>query len=343
MFNLIFDPPSLASKDMRQYPSNTMSLGLSVCWRGPPGSGKRHALQSQLHLWAKSIGQIYLLKKQLWNAPLHNGDADTDEADEEVSEKVLLPMEVSIMHWGFDVSRMSLQDKQYVKSILQRWGRGSQVLTSGHTQRCLVFYHAHLLSSESILFLQAFLEENYQDTILWLTSEQPLPLRLSDWCVEIPVTSQGRDLSLEKIKLLSPPTGLSHTIMTLEDEIVLIYKAWSLTPATLSDVKKIRAIVYGLLHRNIRWADGFHQWMFALDCIPLTQSQKSQLSKICISQPFTGSGQTVPSYRIPILWENYLLLIRNALSPPLKEKPAVLANERSPRGNRSKAKSKVPV
>jgi hypothetical protein len=240
---------------------------------------------------------------------------DTADADEESDEKALLPMEVSIMHWGFDVSRMSLQDKQYVKSILQRWGRGSQVLSTGHTQRCLVFYHAHLLSSESVLFLQAFLEENYQDTILWLTSEQPLPPRLSDWCVEIPVSSSGRDLSLEKIKLCSPPTGLSNTIVTLEDEIVLIYKHWLTTPATLSDVKRVRNLVYGLLHRNIRWTDGFHQWMFALECLPLTHSQKSELSKICISQPFTGSGQTVPSYRIPILWENYLLLIRNALAP----------------------------
>jgi len=290
-----------------------MSLGLSICWRGPPGSGKRHSLQTQLQLWAKSIGQIYAIKKQQWNAPLHNGD--TEEADEE-EDKPLLPMEVSIMHWGFDVSRMSLQDKQYVKSILQRWGRGSQVLSSGHVQRCLVFYHAHLLSSESILFLQAFLEENHQDTVIWLTSEQPLPPRLSDWCIEIPVTSQGRDLSLERLKLSVPPSGLSSTIVTLEDEILLIYKAWLSTPATLSDVKRIRAIVYGLLHRNIRWTDGFHQWMFALDLIPLTQSQKSALAKILVSQPFTGPGQTVPSYRIPILWENYLLLIRNALSPP---------------------------
>lgn len=286
-----------------------MTLGLSICWRGPPGSGKRHALQTQLQLWAKSIGQLYALKKQLWNAPLHNGD--TEEPDEE-EEKALLPMEVSIMHWGFDVSRMSLQDKQYVKSILQRWGRGSQVLSSGHVQRCLVFYHAHLLSSESIIFLQAFLEENYQDTVLWLTSEHPLPPRLADWCIEIPTSSEGRDLSLEKLKR-SVPNQVS--VSTLEEDIVLIYKAWISTPAKLSDVKKIRAIVYGLLHRNIRWTDGFHQLMFALDRIPLTPSQKSTLAKIFISQPFTGPGQTVPSYRIPILWENYLLLIRNALAP----------------------------
>lgn len=318
-----------------------MSLGLSICWRGPPGSGKRHSLQTQLQLWAKSIGQIYAIKKQQWNAPLHNGD--TEEADEE-EDKPLLPMEVSIMHWGFDVSRMSLQDKQYVKSILQRWGRGSQVLSSGHVQRCLVFYHAHLLSSESILFLQAFLEENHQDTVIWLTSEQPLPPRLSDWCIEIPVTSQGRDLSLERLKLSVPPSGLSSTIVTLEDEILLIYKAWLSTPATLSDVKRIRAIVYGLLHRNIRWTDGFHQWMFALDLIPLTQSQKSALAKILVSQPFTGPGQTVPSYRIPILWENYLLLIRNALSPSAAHAP--LAEESlslSPAKDKKKRVVKKPI
>jgi hypothetical protein len=103
--------------------------------------------------------------------------------------------------------------------------------------------------------------------------------------------------------------------LTPEQEIVTIYKRWLQTPPTLSDVKEIRAIVYGLLHRNIRWTDGFHQWMFALDLLPLTPDQRKTLSAICIQQPFTGSGQTVPSYRIPVLWENYLCLLRNALAP----------------------------
>ena len=298
-----------------------MSLGLSICWRGPPGSGKRNALQSQLAQWSRSIGQHYVLKKQLWDAPLHNGD--TEEADEESSEKALLPMEVSVIHWGFDVARMSLQDKQYIKSILSRWGRGSQVLAaSNHSQRCLVFYHAHLLSSESILFLQAFLEDCYKDTVLWLTSEYPLPPRLSDWCVEIPTHANGTDLSLERLKRGATAQALPGTLLTLEDEIVAVYKHWLATPATLSDVKRIRTLVYGFLHRNIRWTDGFHQLMFALELIPLTQVQREALAKICISQPFTGPGQTVPSYRIPILWENYIMLIRNVLSPatPVKVK-----------------------
>jgi hypothetical protein len=300
-----------------------MTLGLSICWRGPPGSGKRHALQQQLAMWAKAIGQLYVLKHQSWDAPLQGGGEEEDASDTESDEKALLPMEMSILHWGFDCARMSLQDKQYVKSILQRWGRGSQVLaTQQHSQRCLVFYHAHLLSSESVLFLQAFLEENYQDTVLWLTSEHPLPARLADWCVEVPV--EGTDTSLEKLDLKEIPT--------IKSEILQIYKAWMETPPTLSDVKKIRAIVYALLHRNIRWTEGFHHWMFALESLPLTQEQKKALATICIRQPFTGSGQTVPSYRIPILWENYLCLLRNALAPA----PAPTQQEKiiKPRKNR---------
>lgn len=291
-----------------------MSLGLSICWRGPPGSGKRKALQHQLQLWAKSIGQLYCVKRQSWNAPLQGGESTEDDDADDGPEKALLPMEISIIHWGFDCSRMSLQDKQYVKSILERWGRGSQVLSTGHSQRCLVFYHAHLLSSESVLFLQAFLEENYQDTVLWLTSEHPLPPRLADWCIELPVAS-ATDLSLELLLRNAPPQSKAASILTPEQEIVTIYKRWLQTPPTLSDVKEIRAIVYGLLHRNIRWTDGFHQWMFALDLLPLTLDQRKALSAICIQQPFTGSGQTVPSYRIPVLWENYLCLLRNALAP----------------------------
>jgi hypothetical protein len=295
-----------------------MSYGLSICWRGPPGSGKRHALQQQLQAWAGSMGQTFALKRHYWDAPLQGGEAgsDSDDDADDSDKKALLPMESSLVHWGFDVARMSLQDKQYVKSILQRWGRGSQVLSQvdnqkeSPSQRCLVFYHAHLLSNESVLFLQAFLEENYKDSVLWLTSEHPLPTRLADWCIELPVPGFDRALA----KLQKP----SETIVTIEDEIQMIYKMWMRDEPKLSDVKRIRAIVYALLHRNIRWCDGFHLWMFGLDKLELTSAQRIRLAKICTQQPFTGAGQTVPSYRIPVLWENYLCQIRNVLSPPQK-------------------------
>jgi hypothetical protein len=262
------------------------------------------------------MGQIYVLKRQSWNAPLQGGDG-AEDAEVEEDDKVLLPMEVSVIHWGFDIARMSLQDKQYMKSILQRWGRGSQVLSSGvgNSQRCLVLYHAHLLSSESIIFLQAFLEENYKDTVLWMTSEHPLPPRIADWCIEIPIASTGTDYALAAIQAAAATHSQLDTIPTLENEIRLIYEHWMKTPPTLSDVKKVRAVVYALLHRNIRWTDGFHHWLIVLDTLTLTPTQRLALSQICIHQPFTGSGQTVPSYRIPILWENFLCSLRNALAP----------------------------
>ena len=299
--------------------------GQAIQLCGPPGSGKRHALQAQLKMWCESMKQLYVVKRQSWNAPIQGGDGADDAEPEE--EKPLLPMEVSIIHWGFDIARMSLQDKQYMKSILQRWGRGSQVLSGsdnqdGPSKRCLVLYHAHLMSSESVIFLQAFLEENHKDTVLWMTSEHPLPPRLADWCIEIPVKA-SEDLSLQRIRQTAPEHSSISTIPTLESEICQVYEHWMKNEPKLSDVRKIRSIVYALLHRNIRWTDGFHHWLIALDRIPITNTQRLRLAAICIKQPFTGSGQTVPSYRIPILWENFLCCLRNALAPPPAPEPVV--------------------
>jgi hypothetical protein len=314
------------------------SSGVSVCWRGPPGSGKRQALQQQLQLWAESIGQLYVLKKQFWDAPSQGGEDENDEKDDS-DEKALLPMEYSVVHWGFDVARMSLQDKQFIKSILQKWGRGSQVLGqgTGKNKRCLVLYHAHLLSSESILFLQAFLEENSEDSVLWLTSEHPLPSRLSDWCIEMAMPSQ-EDKSLLKLQR----SVSNEYFITIEEEIIDIYKKWMSKRPTLGDVKEIRSIVYSLLHRNIRWIEGFHHWLFALEKLPLTKEQKLKIALICKTQPFTGPGQTVPSYRIPVLWENYLINLREALAPaPTEEKTeGIINNEGSSRSRTNKSSSK---
>jgi len=304
----------------------------SICWRGPPGSGKRSLLQKELNAWAASMRQIYSLRTQPWNAPLQKDvqSSTADVEDDESDEKALLPMEVSFLHWGFDIARMSLQDKQYVKSILVKWGRGSQVLSDGHVQRCLVLYHAHLLSTESIILLQAFLEENSKDTVLWMTSEHPLPLRLADWCMEIPVASPGYDISLKKIQAESHVKGDHLSILHIHDELQSICKEWITCPPTLSDVKRIRLIVYGLLHRNIRWTDGFHLWLIAVDSLPISDAMRKAVAAVCMKQPFTGSGQTVPSYRIPILWEHYLCSLRNALAPAPTPTEVVI-KEKKPR------------
>lgn len=307
----------------------------SMCWRGPPGSGKRDLLQKELHLWARSIGQTYIVRTQPWNAPLQKDiqltSTAADDGDDD-DDKSLFPMELSVLHWGFDISRMSLQDKQYIKSILLKWGRGSQVLSDGHVQRCLVLYHAHLLSSESIILLQAFLEENHHDTVLWMTSEHPLPIRLADWCLEVPVASPGYDISLRKIQESSHEKSDSVSVPQIQDEIQRICKDWLTTQPKLSDVKRIRSIVYALLHRNIRWTDGFHQWLFAVEGLEMDDEKKRAVANVCIRQPFTGSGQTVPSYRIPILWENYLCSLRHALAPATPE--AEVPKEKKVRKNK---------
>jgi hypothetical protein len=173
-----------------------------------------------------------------------------------------------------------------------------------------------LLSSESIILLQAFLEENHQDTVLWMTSEHPLPIRLADWCQEIQVASPGYDISLRKIQESSHEKADIISVANIQDEIQTICREWLTTQPKLSDVKRIRSIVYALLHRNIRWTDGFHQWLFAIETLEMSDEKKRAVADVCIRQPFTGSGQTVPSYRIPILWEHYLCSLRDALAPP---------------------------
>jgi hypothetical protein len=47
----------------------------------------------------------------------------------------------------------------------------------------------------------------------------------------------------------------------------------------------------------------------------MDEERRRAVANVCIRQPFTGSGQTVPSYRIPILWEHYLCSLRHALAP----------------------------
>ena len=74
-----------------------------------------------------------------------------------------------------------LQDKIYLKPILQRWSTGSQVLAGnqGRASRILVFYHAHLFSTESYFLLHSLLENNFGDVSIWMTSELPVSARRS--------------------------------------------------------------------------------------------------------------------------------------------------------------------
>jgi hypothetical protein len=281
---------------------------LNLSWRGQPHSGKRTALHSALRRLAESRGVPFSIQtKQFFTGGVK---ADTtqisttadDEGDEGGSDKDCFPYEFSYVHVGFDISRMSMQDKIYLKPILQRWSVGSQVLT-GHQERAsriLVFYHAHLFSTESYFLLHSLLENNFGDVSIWMTSELPVAERLADYFIEIPVA---------KTLVSSGPTWHQIFEKTLT--------TWSQKDyPKLSDTMAIRSFLYELLMRNLRWTDCVHYLLDVALSIPLDKSKRNKVLEILAKQEATAAGQTIPSYRIPLLWEALFLELREALSQP---------------------------
>ncbi len=284
---------------------------LNICWRGQTRSGKKRQLHKALENLAALRGIPFsITMKQFYTQGLGKADGnqisttvEETHDDEGGSEKDSIPYEFSLLHIGFDIARMSMQDKIYLKPILQRWGVGSQVLTGNQERasRILVFYHAHLFSTESYFLLHSLLENNYGDVSIWLTSELPIAERLSDYFIEIPVEA---------------PT----TICTLPnpswfDIFRSILTKWSRKPyPKLQETNEIRALLYELLMRNLRWTDCIHYLLDVLLELPLDSTKRRDVLKILAAQEATAAGQTIPSYRIPLLWERLFLSIRQAIS-----------------------------
>jgi hypothetical protein len=280
---------------------------LNLSWRGQPHSGKRRALHSALRKVAELRGLPFVIQTKQFSTGGAKADstqisttAEDDGDDGGGSEKDTFPYEFSYVHIGFDISRMSMQDKIYLKPILQRWSTGSQVLAGnqGRASRILVFYHAHLFSTESYFLLHSMLENNFGDVSIWMTSELPVAERLADYFIEIPVaktfTSPGPSWTQIFEKLLS---------------------SWAKKPfPILSETTQIRAFLYELLMRNLRWTDCVHYLLDVVLDMPLEIGKKQKILAILAKQEATAAGQTIPSYRIPLLWEALFLEIREALS-----------------------------
>jgi hypothetical protein len=284
---------------------------LNICWRGQTRSGKKQQLHSALRQLAQLRGIPFSIQtKQFFTQGVsksENGQISTtvedDGNNDGGSEKDSFPYEFSLLHIGFDIARMSMQDKIYLKPILQRWGTGSQVLAGnqGRGSRILVFYHAHLFSTESYFLLHSMLENNYGDVSIWLTSELPVAERLSDYFIEIPVGFQ------KSLKSLPQPSWF--------DIFRQVLTRWSKMPyPKLSETTEIRNFLYELLMRNLRWTDCVHYLLDTILEIPLDAKRRKALLAILAEQEATSSGQTIPSYRIPLLWESLFLKIREAIS-----------------------------
>jgi hypothetical protein len=231
--------------------------------------------------------------------------ATEEGADPDDSNAGQFMMETSIVHMGLDIARMSMQDKHILRPILVNLGQGSQVMAGeqGRGSRILVLYHAHLLSSESVLLLQACLEQNEGDLSIWLTSELPVPQRIRDWFVEVSVG--GSDFSFEQFsrRIGKEPTSWSIIFKKILDK-------WRSQPK-IQDVKEVKAFVYEMLMRNLRWVEVTH---FLLDVIlshtDITERQRLAAIAALASCEATGGGYTIPSYRIPIIWESLFLQLR---------------------------------
>ena len=291
---------------------------LCLCWRGNPGTGKRTQLLQHLQLIAKSRGLPFSLHmKYLQIGSTSASTGEVDENDETTGERTTeagqFSYESSVVHVGFDVSRMSMQDKNILRPVFLRLGQGSQVLagSQGRGSRILVLYHAHLLSTESILLLQAALEQNDGDLSVWMTSEIPVPVRVRDWFVEVPVKGADKQFALYKQKLNS-----QEELANWPDVFIRLFTKWTREGSpTLEDVPRIKSFIYELLMRNLRWTECIH---FVLDGLLLTPTlsweQRQKALAVLAGFEGTGGGQTLPSYRIPILWESLFLQLRSALS-----------------------------
>lgn len=294
---------------------------LSICWRGMAGSGKRTQCLEKLK-------QIASFRKipfhiQMKTLSFDSGNASTvakGEEDEDKNDSHQIEYESSLVHIGFDIARMSMQDKNILRPVLTNYGKGSHVLSgeNGHGNRIVVLYHAHLLSSESVLIIQSVLEQNENDLSIWLTSEIPVVQRIRDWFVEIPCASL-EDKSFTLLKQKNP-----HIHHNWPDIFKMKLIQWKKNQyPDITEVQEIKKFVYELLMRNLRWVECVH---FLLDviilCDELTDREKEKLLFVLSQTQATGGYTTLPSYRIPIVWENLFLKLRNAILEDVREPSA---------------------
>lgn len=295
-----------------------MTVLPNICFTGGHGVGKRTALIEFLGSYARDHGvpfQIktkYLVGKLLNSISSSNGteEADSDSDGDGPSQEApaadgkYFPFEVSAIHQGYDVARMSLQDKNYIYTIFKNFQGSSYVL--GQNYHFFVFYHAHLLSEESIIFLQEKMEQFAGCLRILFTADYPLPLRLADHFLEIQVSGTENHLykSLQERFPTMPnsPAWITWFQQTLD--------LWLGAKWMASDVPAIRQWIYFCMQRNLRWCELIEYWTLTVDnSTTLRTDQKIALLKVLTLAEGGGGWQIIPSYRIPLLWEHLLLSI----------------------------------
>jgi hypothetical protein len=287
---------------------------LCLAYRGMAGTGKRASIIQSLKKVAESRALPFHI--QMKTLSFDSGNASTvakgeQDDDDSKSDNHTIEYESSLVHIGFDIARMSMQDKNILRPVLTNYGKGSHVLAGdkGCGNRIIVLYHAHLLSSESVLIIQSVLEQNDGDLSIWATTEMPITQRIRDWFVEIPIKGDSdRNFELYTRKAVE----VSHNWNDIFEKKLLSWMKNN--KPNLNDVLDTKKFIYEILMRNLRFVECVH---FLLDVIlqmdSLKEDQKIRLLKVLADTEASGGGITLPSYRIPIVWENLFLKLRNAI------------------------------
>jgi hypothetical protein len=157
------------------------------------------------------------------------------------------------------------------------------------------------------------LEQNEGDLSIWLTSEMPVPQRIRDWFIEIPVGGHDRNFATY---VSASASASGSALVNWPDIFRALFDKWrSSPPPKLQEVKEVKAFVYEMLMRNLRWVEATHYLLdAALQHTGLSDDQRRKVIQVLASCDATGGGYTIPSYRIPILWENLFIQLRSALS-----------------------------
>jgi hypothetical protein len=267
---------------------------MGIAWRCQDYKISKYAVHKRLERIAKERGLPLTITRKQWHLDSKVSD---EQAQSEELRKDGLPYETSLIHNGFSVARMSLQDRHYIRSIVDSLGENAHVLSG---DRILVLYESDLLSTESVLLLQGLLEMRSEsgNISIWMTVRESVPHKLNDWFLDIPIP-------------LSAP--LYHPWSPVIWNWIQTTRA--LKKHQVNHIESIRNTIYTLLQRNIRWFD-IHQIILELileNYKELGPDLTRELLECLANSPNTAVGNTLTSYRIPIAWESLFVSLYDKL------------------------------
>lgn len=292
----------------------------NLVWVGPRGAGKQTALRTFLKEYADRMNQPFNIQIKRWQLQNSDGEGEITTSVEDSGakdEKKGLAYEVSRLHKGFDVARMSLQDKNYIQAILANFQGTSNILLGEGpgSSHIIVFYHAHLLSEESVILIQEVLEK-YSETVCFLfTSDYPLSKRLEDWFFEIPYSGPDRSYAALRKQYPSLPApdvyGQGDAWFHFFDSSFEKWRARRNHNWTVADALEIRQWIYMCMQRNLRWCDMILYWTQTiqrkLDAGRLSTEEAANCFAHLALASMGGGFVMLPSYRIPVAWEQFMI------------------------------------